>query len=475
MCGIVGVYCKDEKLSSRILYYALFTLQHRGQESAGIATVSSDHVHLHKGMGLVSQVFNEDILNKLISKYSIGHVRYSTTGESRLENSQPLVVKSKVGNIAVAHNGNLVNYWDLRKQLENEGRVFLTDSDTEVIAQLFSSNLLENNITDSIKKLNEQLSGSFSFTMLVNDTLIAYRDPLGFKPLCIGEGEFGYIIASESCAIDATGAKFVQDVEPGTAVIIKNGKLKMVQIDKRERKAFCVFEYIYFARPDSIIDGKSVYTVRHNIGRILARESPVKVDTVSPVPDSGTTSALGFSSESKTQILEALIKNRYVGRTFIMPNQKDREISVRIKVNAIRPNIHGKRVVLVDDSIVRGTTSRKIVNMVRGGGATEVHFRVGSPPIISPCYFGIDMSTREELIASSREIENVRKKINADSLSYLSLEGLLEAVGLDENSLCLACLTSEYPIRIPGEENTQLFCKTMKVIGGKTVGESKSP
>jgi len=351
-----------------------------------------------------------------------------------------------------------VNYWDLRKQLENEGRVFLTDSDTEVIAQLISVNLLEYDLIDSLRLLNNQLLGSFSFTMLVNDTLIAYRDPLGFKPLCVGVADFGYIIASESCALDSTGATFLRDVEPGTAVIIRDGEIDFIKIAESKRKAFCVFEYIYFARPDSVIDGRSVYEVRYNIGRILARESPVEADAVSAVPDSGTTSSLGYSHESGIQYLEALIKNRYVGRTFIMPEQKEREFSVRLKVNSIKSNIRGKRVVLVDDSIVRGTTSRKIVNMLKKGGAKEVHFRVGSPPIIAPCYFGIDMSTREELIASCRDIERVRQNINADSLAYLSLEGLLKAVGFNEKELCLACLTSKYPVYVPGEECEVTVC-----------------
>jgi amidophosphoribosyltransferase len=403
-------------------------------------------------MGLVSQVFSREILDKMVAEYSIGHVRYSTTGESRIENAQPLLVKSKAGNIAVAHNGNLVNYWELRKKLENEGRIFLTDSDTEVIAQLFSLNLLDYDIIESLKLLNEQLAGSFTFTMLVNDTLIGYRDPLGFKPLCIGKADFGYIIASESCAIDATGARFYCDVKPGNAVMIRDGEVEFVKIAESKRKAFCVFEYIYFARPDSIIDGRSVYEVRYNIGRILARENPVEADIVSPVPDSGTTSSLGYAQESGIQYLEALMKNRYIGRTFIMPDQREREFSVRLKMNAIKSNIKGKRVVLVDDSIVRGTTSRKIVNMLRSSGAKEVHFRVGSPPIISPCYFGIDMSTREELIASGRDIERVREKINADSLAYLSLKGLLKAVGFKEKRLCIACLTSRYPVYVPGEE-----------------------
>ncbi|AEA47242.1 amidophosphoribosyltransferase [Archaeoglobus veneficus] len=452
MCGIVGVYCENESLTPHITYYALFSLQHRGQESAGIAVAGNSSITAHKGMGLVTQVFDERILSRMNGKASVGHVRYSTTGESRIENAQPLLVRSKVGSIAVAHNGNLVNYWGLRSGLEGEGRAFLTDSDTEIIAQLLSACLLDYDTVEALKILDSKLLGSYALTILVNDTLIAYRDPLGFRPLCIGEADFGYVIASESCAIDATGARFIRDVKPGEAVIIEDGKLEFVRISESKRRAFCVFEYIYFARPDSIIDGKSVYGVRHTIGRILAKENPVDADMVSPVPDSGTTSSIGFAQESGIQYLEALIKNRYVGRTFIMPEQRMREFSVRIKMNAVRSNVEGKKVVLVDDSIVRGTTSRKIVDMVRAAGAKEVHFRVGSPPIIAPCYFGIDMSTREELIASCRSIEEIRRTINADSLAYLSLDGLLEAVGIDENELCLACLTGKYPIPVPGEK-----------------------
>ncbi|RLI73005.1 amidophosphoribosyltransferase [Archaeoglobales archaeon] len=451
MCGVVGVYCNDENITSKITYYTLFALQHRGQESAGIATFQNNMIHLHKGMGLLSEIFNQEILNRINGNYAVGHVRYSTTGESKIENAQPLLVKSKAGMIAVGHNGNLVNYWDLRTRLENEGRVFLTDSDTEVIAQLLSNYLLKYDIQETLAKLNEELVGSYTLTMLINDKVVGFRDPLGFKPLCVGEVDFGYVIASESCAIDAVGGRLIRDVKPGEAVVIENGDIEFIKIVKSSRKALCVFEYIYFARPDSIIDGKSVYEARHNMGRILAKESYVDADIVSSIPDSGITASIGFSQESGIPYLEALIKNRYVGRTFIMPEQKLREFSVKLKVNAVRKNVEGKRVVLVDDSIVRGTTSRKIVEMVRKAGAKEVHFRVGSPPIIAPCYFGIDMSTREELIASSRNVEEIRKVLNANSLAYLSLDGLLKAVGFKKKDLCLACLTSLYPVEVPGE------------------------
>ncbi|AIY90388.1 amidophosphoribosyltransferase [Geoglobus acetivorans] len=447
MCGITGVYSENEALTSKLAFFSLYSLQHRGQESAGIA-VFGDYIHIHKGMGLVNDVFSDKKLSEMVGRIAVGHVRYSTTGESKIENAQPLLVKTKSGALAIAHNGNLVNYQTLRNQLENEGAVFITDSDTEVIAKLMAKELLTKEPEDALKRVSEQLKGSYTLVMALNDTLIGFRDSLGFKPLVIGEGDFGYIIASESCAIDAVGGRIIREVRPGEAVFIKNGELEFVKIEESSRKALCVFEYIYFARPDSVIDGISVYEVRHRIGKILARESPADADMISPVPDSGTTSAIGFSKESGIEYLEALIKNRYVGRTFILPHQSTRELSVKIKMNAVRKNVEGKRVVLIDDSIVRGTTSRKIVDMVRSAGAREVHFRVGSPPIISPCYFGIDMSTREELIASNREVEEIRKEINADSLAYLSLDGLIEAVGLEKGELCLACLTAEYPVDV---------------------------
>ncbi len=382
-------------------------------------------------------------------------MRYSTTGRSRLENAQPFVVKSKAGYIAVAHNGNLVNYSELRSELENEGRVFTTDSDTEVISQLLSKFLIqERDIITALEKLNESLVGSYTMTMLVDGAVIGYRDPLGFKPLCVGRVGDGYVICSESCAIDALGGEFIRDVRPGEAAIVKDGELEFVKIAESERSAVCIFEYIYFARPDSIIDGVSVYKARSEMGRVLARESPVEADFVSAVPDSGITAAIGYARESGLPYFESLIKNRYVGRTFIMPVQSLRETSVRLKVNVVRENVRGKRVVLVDDSIVRGTTSRRIVQMIKDAGAKEVHMRIGSPPIIAPCYFGIDMKTREELIAANHTVEEIGRIFGTDSLAYLSLEGLLEAVRKagGGRGYCLACLTSKYPVSVPGEE-----------------------
>ncbi len=454
MCGVVGVYCSNPSLTPRYTYFALFALQHRGQESAGIATYDG-FLKSKKGMGLVTEVFSEKDFEMLKGSVAIGHVRYSTTGLSRIENAQPFVVKSKAGSIAIAHNGNLVNYFQLRTELENEGRIFTTDSDTEVIAQLLTKFLLtKDDLADALKLLNDVLVGSYTLTIMVNDTVVGYRDPLGFKPLCVGEIDDGYVICSESCAIDALGGRFVRDVHPGEAVIIRNGDIEFIKIAESEKRAFCIFEYIYFARPDSVIDGVSVYSARSEMGKILARESPAEADYVSAVPDSGITAAIGYASEAGIPYLESLIKNRYVGRTFIMPEQELRELSVRLKVNVVRRNVEGKRIILVDDSIVRGTTSRRIVEMLKSAGAREVHVRVGSPPIIAPCYFGIDMKSREELVAANYTINGIKEFLGADSLAYLSIEGLLKAV---ENAgggggYCLACLTSRYPVYVPGEE-----------------------
>lgn len=453
MCGIVGIYHSDPSLSPRLAYYALFSLQHRGQESAGIAAFDGS-LKYKKGMGLVTEVFRDSDFEMLKGNTVVGHVRYSTTGLSRLENAQPFVVKSKAGSIAVAHNGNLVNYAQLRAELENEGRVFTTDSDTEVIAQLLSKFLLKTaDVVESLRTLSRILIGSYTLTLMVDDLVVGYRDPVGFKPLCVGEVDDGYVVCSESCAVDALGGKFIRDVKPGEAAVIKNGELEFVRIEESKRKAACIFEYIYFARPDSIIDGVSVYEARSEMGKILAKESPADADYVSAVPDSGITAAIGYANESGLPYMESLIKNRYVGRTFIMPVQSLRESSVRLKVNVVKGNVEGKRIVLVDDSIVRGTTSKRIVEMIKKAGAKEVHMRIGSPPIIAPCYFGIDMKTREELVAANHSVEEIGRMMGADSLAYLSIEGLLRAVrnvGGDDR-YCLACLTERYPVPVPGE------------------------
>ncbi|NJD77358.1 MAG: amidophosphoribosyltransferase [Candidatus Methanoperedens sp.] len=450
-CGVVGVSFKKESPAALSIYYALYALQHRGQESAGITVHDGVQVRTLKGMGLVPDVFNRGDIQKLKGHVGIGHVRYSTTGGSRIENCQPLLVSFKSGTIAIAHNGNLVNSRDLRTELEKEGRIFLSDSDTEVIAHLLVKELMHNSLEDSVKELIRRLIGSYSLVFLVDNRLVAVRDPLGIKPLCIGRIDNGFVVASESAAIDILSGQLIRDVVPGEMIIFSNGSYESHQLVKSRNAAHCVFEYIYFARPDSIIDGELVYNTRMRIGSTLFEEHPVKANIVSPVPDSGITYAIGFSKKSGIDYMEGLMKNRYIGRTFIMPGQDMRETAVRLKLNTIKPNIEGKSIVLVEDSIVRGTTSRRIIDLMRKSGTKEVHMRVGSPPIISPCYLGIDMATREELIAAHKSVKGVEALINADSLGYISIDGLVKSIGIPEDDLCLGCLTGIYPVEIPGE------------------------
>ncbi len=403
-------------------------------------------------MGLVPDVFKKYNLSDLKGFVGIGHVRYSTTGDSTIENSQPLIVNFMDRTIAIAHNGNLVNSADLIAEFEAEGQVFLTSSDTEVIARLLVKELLKTDILGAVEEVMKRLVGSYSLTILVDDTLVVVRDPLGFKPLCLGELDGGYVVTSESAAIDTIGGKLIRDVRPGEVLIFKDGRYSSHQLFKTKNTAHCVFEYIYFARADSIIDGKLVYQTRIRIGERLLDEHAIDADIISPVPDSGITFAIGYSKKSGIDYIEGLMKNRYIGRTFIMPDQKMRETAVRLKLNTIRQNLEGKKVILMDDSIVRGTTSRRIVDMVRKAGAEEVHMRIGSPPIMSPCYLGIDMATRDELVAAHKTVAGVEAVINADSLGYVSVEGLVEAVGIPEDDLCLGCLTGVYPVEIPGEQ-----------------------
>lgn len=450
-CGVVGVSFKEKAPAALSIYYALYALQHRGQESAGITVHDGTTVQTLKGMGLVPDVFNKSDVDKLKGYVGIGHVRYSTAGGSNLENCQPLLVSYKSGDIAIAHNGNLVNSSQLRTELEQEGRIFRSDSDTEVIAHLLVKNLMQHDLVESVKELLKKLEGSYSLTILVDDKLVAVRDPLGIKPLCFGEMDGGYIVASESVAIDTLNGEIIRDVKPGEMLVFSNGTYESYQLFRSENYAHCVFEYIYFARPDSIIDGKLVYDVRMRIGAELFDEHTVKADMVSPVPDSGITYAIGFSKHSGIDYIEGLMKNRYIGRTFIMPGQDMRETAVRLKLNTIKPNIDGKNVVLVDDSIVRGTTSRRIIDLVRKSGAKQVHMRVASPAIISPCYLGIDMPTREELVAAYKSVKGVEAAINADSLGYTSVEGLVKSIGIPQDDLCVGCLTGIYPVEIPGE------------------------
>ncbi len=450
-CGIVGVSFKEETSAALSIYYALYALQHRGQESAGITVHNGDQVHTYKGMGLVPDVFNRGDIQRLKGHVGIGHVRYSTTGGSKIENCQPLLVSFKSGNIAIAHNGNLVNSKELRIELEKEGRIFLSDSDTEVIAHLLVKELMHRDLEDALKEVMKQLIGSYSLAILIDKKLVIVRDPLGVKPLCLGRLDNGYVVASESVAIDILSGQLIRDIAPGEMLIFHNGTFESHQMIKSKNSAHCVFEYIYFARPDSIVDGKLVYEVRMRIGEMLSKEHPTNADIVSPVPDSGITYAIGFSKRSGIDYMEGLMKNRYIGRTFIMPGQDMRETAVRLKLNTIKPNIEGKSIVLVDDSIVRGTTSRRIIDLIRKSGTREVHMRVASPPIISPCYLGIDMATKEELVAAHKAVKGVEALINADSLGYLSIDGLIDSIGIPLEDLCVGCLTGIYPVEIPGE------------------------
>ncbi|MCQ1536236.1 amidophosphoribosyltransferase [Methanosarcina sp. KYL-1] len=455
-CGVAGIILPDNRPQSNSvafkLYYALYALQHRGQESTGIMVYDGATPLSIKGMGLVPDVYTKESLGRLIGNIGVGHVRYSTTGGSKIENCQPFILKFKGGIVTIAHNGNLVNAMKLKDELECEGRIFLSDSDTEVIGHLLVKELIRHDPVESIRNVMRRLVGSYSLVIQIDGAIYAVRDPFGFKPLCFGEVDGGYGVFSESVAIDTLNGSLIRDVKPGEIIVFKNGNFESYQVTNEPHPAHCVFEFIYFARPDSVIDGKLVYKVRERIGRELAREHPVDADIISPVPDSGITSAIGYARESGTEYLEGLMKNRYIGRTFILPGQEMRETAVRLKMNAIHDNVEGKRVVLVDDSIVRGTTSRRIIDMVRKAGASEVHARVGSPAIIAPCYLGIDMATRQELIASYKTVKEVEGLINADSLGYLSIDGLMRALGCDKNDMCVGCLTGEYPVEIPGEK-----------------------
>ncbi|MDU9375745.1 Amidophosphoribosyltransferase [Methanocorpusculaceae archaeon Sp1] len=452
MCGIAGIVANIEVSGS--LYLALYALQHRGQESGGISTYDNGAVHKHKGYGLVFEVFSQEILQSLSGKTGLGHVRYPTTGGSKPENIQPFNFMFRGHTLSVVHNGNLVNTDELRYEYEGRGHIFSTTSDTEVISAILANEIIHSHtVGEAISFCMRTIRGSYAVIFMLDGALYAFRDPLGIKPLCIGIlPDGGHIVASESVALDAVGAEFLRDVVPGESLLLKADKVYPRQIMSAKSPAHCVFEYIYFARADSVIDGVSVYNVRQKTGALLAGEAPAKADLVSPVPDSGIAAATGYADASGTPFREALIKNRYTGRTFIMPTQEKREMAVRMKLNPVRGHITGKSVVLVDDSIVRGTTSRRIIALVREFGAEKVHLRVASPPIIAPCYLGTDFPTREELISHCKNVEDVRAAINATSLAHISLDGLVEAIGLPCNHLCTGCLTGKYPLAINGEE-----------------------
>ena len=465
-CGVVGIY--GAQSAAQLAYYALTSLQHRGQESAGIAVSNGDaegKIKLHKGMGLVGEVFKSDDIAKLEGSVAVGHVRYATAGGRTIENAQPFLNTYKFGSIALAHNGQLVNHTELRSLLEDSGSTFSSSSDSEVILKLIVRKYIEKGgkpghsghdmelFIEAVVEAVKAIKGSFALCIMTQDVLIAVRDPNGIRPLCIGEideGSGSYIITSESCAIDSVNGKFVRDVVPGEVVIVdKKGIRSILTNDSSSTepgaaKRTCIFEYVYFARPDSVIDGIPVQEARYKMGAMLAQESKVDADVVIGVPDSGIGAAIGYAKESGIPYVTGIVKNKYIGRTFIAPTQKERENMVFVKLNAIGSDLSGKRVVVIDDSIVRGTTSRRLVQILRRAGAKEVHFRVSSPPVKFPCYLGIDTPSKGELISSTHELEEIRKEIGADSLAFISLEGMLKALG--SNAFCRGCFSGDYPV-----------------------------
>ncbi len=446
-CGVVGVYAPGENVA-RIAFFALHALQHRGQESAGIATGDGEKIACHTSMGLVSQAFRESDLEKLKGHLAIGHTRYSTTGSSRINNAQPILSRNGDLEIALGHNGNVINAVELKNELAQANYTFTSTTDSEIIAHLMTSTPATT-WRERMSYCMRRLQGAYSLVVMTKDTLLGVRDPLGVRPLCIGKLNGGWIIASESCALDHTGAKFLREIDPGETVIInENGLQSFHWAGAGEKRATCIFELIYFARPDSTIDSRLVYSARMAMGRELAREHPVDADLVIGVPDSAIAAAVGYSQESGIPYGEGLLKNRYVGRTFIQPDQRLREMGVRLKFNPLKEMLEGKRLVVVDDSIVRGTTTPHVVGLLKRSGAKEIHLRVCAPPIMWPCHFGVDLATRKELIAASKTVEEIRRFVGSDSLGYLSHEGLIKAVGRSKNQYCMACFTGNYPVPV---------------------------
>lgn len=452
MCGVFGIIGKGlEEETSKLTYFALYALQHRGQESAGIAVVNKNgEIQFHKGMGLVPQVFTENILQALKGNIAVGHVRYSTTGSSHITNAQPILIDcGEHGHAMLAHNGNLVNVMQLRDELEAVGRTFQTTSDSELIAELIA-HYYDGDMSSTLATVLPKLQGAFSLVIMTQDKIFGVRDPHGIRPLCLGKiNNTGFAIASESCALDIVGAELIREVQKGEIVIVDQYGVKSRIYDNTKRDALCVFEHIYFARPDSIISGRNVYMVREKMGKILWEEQPAEADYVVPIPDSAIPAAIGYAKASGIPYQEGLIKNRYVGRTFINPSPLLRKMGVKIKLNPLREILQGKRIILVDDSIVRGTTSAKIVQLLREAGVKEIHFRVSSPPIINPCFYGIDTATKGELIAANYAVPDIAKQISADSIGYLSIRGLVNAVDSPNKQFCLGCFNGDYPVPVP--------------------------
>ncbi|MCE5188323.1 MAG: amidophosphoribosyltransferase [Eubacteriales bacterium] len=444
-CGVFGIYCNGSGINAaEAAYYGLFSLQHRGQESAGIAISRGGRIDCHKEMGLVSGRFCEGLAGLGGSNLAIGHVRYSTTGDSLLANAQPVVIDTPAGQIALAHNGNIINAKELRAELEQEGIAFQTTVDSEVIAALIAK-YSGSGLIEGITKASERMKGSYALVLMTRDGLYGVRDPKGMRPLALGRIDSAYVLASESCAFDTIGAEFVRDVRPGEIVVAEGHGLKSHQATHAAETALCIFEYVYFARPDSDIDGISVHRARERAGELLAISSPADVDVVAAVPDSAMPAAMGYARQAGLPLTIALSKNRYTGRTFIEPSQDKRERGVSLKLSALKRNVRSKRVLLVDDSIVRGTTSKYIVEMLRTAGAKEVHLRISSPPVTSPCYFGIDTSSHEQLIGANHSVEEIRKFIGADSLCYLSMEDLYSTVECAACNFCAGCFSGKYP------------------------------
>jgi amidophosphoribosyltransferase len=452
MCGIFGIEGSDE--ASRLTYLGLYALQHRGQESAGIVSWDGAQLHLERGMGQVSDLFPEPVIRRLPGKLAIGHTRYSTSGSSVMANAQPIVVKTSMGPLGIVHNGNLVNPAEIRERLELEGSIFQTTSDTEVILHLMARNPRQE-IVESFMLALEQVRGAYCLLLITENSVIAARDPNGFRPLLLGDIDGLPCFASEGCAFDLLGARLVRELEPGEVVVARGGEVQSFHLPQRPEPTRCVFEHVYFARPDSHIFGDSVAQSRLKMGARLAREAPAVADCVVPVPDSGLYAAMGYSRESGLPLEFGMIRNHYVGRTFIQPRQSIRDLGVRVKLNPVRELIEGKKVVLIDDSIVRGTTSRKIVGMIKDAGAAEVHMRISAPPTQWPCRYGIDTPTRDELIAAHHTVEEIRKFIDADSLAYLSLEGMLASVSGASDSYCTACWTGGYPVPVSARDQRQ--------------------
>jgi len=452
-CGVFGIFGHPE--AANMAYLGLYALQHRGQESAGIAASDGHRVRASRAMGYVADTFNNEVLAGLPGTIAIGHVRYSTAGESKIANAQPLLVDSAHGQLAVCHNGNLVNATELREELVRQGSIFQSSTDTEVIVHLYARSRAAGAV-DAVVESLAQVQGAFSLALLTKDRMIAARDPHGFRPLALGRLGDATVIASETCAMDLIGATYVRDVEPGEVIVVTADGIRSIKPYPPAPLAHCVFEHVYFARPDSYVFGKSVNEVRTNLGRILAREQGVSADVVVPVPDSGVCAAMGYADASGVPLRMGLIRNHYIGRTFIEPQASIRHFGVRVKLNPVKSILDGQRVVLVDDSIVRGTTSRKIVKMVRAAGAREVHVRISCPPTISPCFYGVDTPRRSELIAATHTLEEITKYLEADSVGYLSLEGLLSAVGSGSGSYCSSCYTGRYPVEFPRDEATYL-------------------